>query len=68
MNDELEAATRVLIEPEPTAHELVAILASMQPGQAESIDEPAAASHWASTARCEQLRTDLHAPWNGWNR
>lgn len=68
MSDAADPTLRLKIEPEPTAEELVAIMASMQSTAGEPDLATTKVSRWEETARREHLRHPLTENWNGWNR
>jgi hypothetical protein len=67
MSDDELFCPRLLIEPEPTQAELVAILVSMQTARPEQPEETPP-SQWSEAARREQLRCPLDDRRTGWNR
>ena len=69
MSDDEKMIPRWTIQPDPTAEELVAILAAMHWGaRIETPPEQTSESRWSQTARREQLRAPLDEPGNGWKR
>jgi hypothetical protein len=67
MSDDELFCPRLLIEPEPTQAELVAILFSMRTTPIE-VPEDVPPSKWSEAARREQLRCPLDDRRTGWNR
>lgn len=67
MSDDELFVPRILIEPEPTQAELVAMLVSLRPAPIEEPEEPPP-SKWSEAARREQLRCPLDDRRTGWNR
>ncbi|MCC6674165.1 MAG: hypothetical protein IT339_03150 [Thermomicrobiales bacterium] len=67
MSDDETVCPSLLIEPEPTPLELVAIMASLRPTrEPETENQPI--SKWAEIARREQIRLPLDDRRTGWNR
>lgn len=67
MSDEEPFFARLLIEPEPTQEELLAIMYSTRP-PAEDLPEETPRSRWTVTGRREQLHRPLYDRRGGWNR
>jgi len=67
VSDDQIVRPSVLIEPEPTPLELVAILASLRP-PLEPEMENSPPSKWTEIARREQIRLPLDDRRTGWNR
>lgn len=69
MSDDDLFLSRLLIEPEPTPAELIAILYAMKPTAPDADGAPEIEeSRWQVTARREALRGELDDRWEGWSQ